>query len=178
MTQVEWRTAKNYPKYEVSSDGRVRNKETRCTLSPALRKDDYLQVSLFYDGGKRTSQKIHRLVAETFIPNPDNKPEVNHLDHEKTNNNVSNLNWATRSENLKDSYGKGINSLHKNRLKAWEKNRKRTIWWNAKMEISFYGSSADLIKHYPELNMNDANLSKVFMGKRETHQGWSLFPEE
>lgn len=58
----------------------------------------YCDVSLSKDG-KRIHKKIHRLVAEAFIPNPDNKPEVDHIDTDKDNNNVNNLRWVTHSEN-------------------------------------------------------------------------------
>ena len=63
----------------------------------------YLQVELRDDYGKRKIKKVHRLVAETFIPNPDNLPEVNHKDENKQNPSVSNLEWCTSKYN--SNYG-------------------------------------------------------------------------
>ncbi len=59
----------------------------------------YQQVSLYKDG-KRKSAKVHRLVAQTFLPNPNNKEDVNHDDFDKTNNSVENLTWMTHFENM------------------------------------------------------------------------------
>ena len=69
-------------------------------LKPQINKG-YLQVKLYPEC---KWYKIHRLVAETFIPNPENKPEVNHFDRDKSNNNVDNLYWATKSENMLHNY--------------------------------------------------------------------------
>ena len=67
----------------------------------------YKKVELYKDG-KRKSFKVHRLVAIAFIPNPDNKPEVNHIDGNKINNNIDNLEWVTSSENSIHAYETGL----------------------------------------------------------------------
>lgn len=74
-------------------------------LKPHI-KNGYLAVNLFKDG-KQKHYYIHRLVAEAFIPNPGNLPEVNHKDCDKTNNHVSNLEWCDRNWNLQHSYENG-----------------------------------------------------------------------
>jgi hypothetical protein len=99
----EWTDVKDYEdKYQVSSLGRVRNKVTNKVLKHALNKSGYHRVNLYNESGMK-SKFVHRLVAEAFIPNTDNKPEVNHIDEDKTNNSVDNLNWMTRLENA--NYG-------------------------------------------------------------------------
>lgn len=67
-------------------------------LKPRHNKDGYLRVNL-YNNGKRKTKYIHRLVTEVFIPNPNNLPQVNHRDEDKTNNNVENLEWCTSKYN-------------------------------------------------------------------------------
>ena len=65
---------------------------------------NYFLVTLVDDEGKRKNRFIHRLMAETFIPNPNNKPQVNHIDGNKQNNNVSNLEWSTVALNTQHGY--------------------------------------------------------------------------
>ena len=72
-------------------------------LKPNKNEDGYYKVKLRKDG-KTYNKFVHRLIAETFIPNPENKPEVNHKNGIKTDNRVSNLEWCSRSENMKHSY--------------------------------------------------------------------------
>lgn len=104
MDKEIWKPVCGYEKlYDVSSYGRVRSHPRNGTvksvhiLSYSMNKGRK-RVTLSKDDECRQFQ-VHRLVAEAFIPNPDNKPEVNHIDGDPGNNNVSNLEWATRSEN-------------------------------------------------------------------------------
>ena len=80
--------------YEITRDGKVINKHTGHTLAPQPNGKGYLRVSI----GKKL-MFIHRLVAEKYISNPENKPQVNHKDGNKLNNCVDNLEWVTNQEN-------------------------------------------------------------------------------
>lgn len=80
--------------YEITRNGKVINKHTGHTLAPQPNGKGYLRVSI----GKKL-MFIHRLVAEKYIPNPENKPQVNHKDGNKLNNCVDNLEWVTNQEN-------------------------------------------------------------------------------
>lgn len=97
--------------YKVSNKGNVYSVErknslgNKCggrTLKPITNKDGYIYIGL-YKGGIRKRKRLHRLVAETFLPNPNNYPEINHRDEDKANNNVENLEWCTRGHNV--NYG-------------------------------------------------------------------------
>lgn len=96
--------------YKVTEDGvvisvkRGYNKTMRTTFT----KEGYERVGIVYDNGEKQHKLVHRLVAETYIPNPHNKPCVNHKDGNKQNNNVSNLEWVTYSENLLHAFDTGL----------------------------------------------------------------------
>ena len=94
-----------YPNYLIYDDGRVwsiprRGKAGRF-LRPATKSDGYLMVSLVCQR-KSKSFNLHRLVAEHYIPNPENKPTVDHKDRNPLNNHISNLRWATRVEQARN----------------------------------------------------------------------------
>lgn len=100
-------------KYQISNTGKVKslnyNKtKTSRILRPIIYDKHYLQVFL-WKNGKYIHKSIHRLVAEAFIPNPENKPQVNHKDENPRNNNVNNLMWATYKENA--NWGTAIDRM-------------------------------------------------------------------
>jgi hypothetical protein len=92
-----WKTITTHPNYEVSDAGEVRNSKTGKTLKQILGSRGYLQVTLCPGHNFYT---IHRLVAMYHIENPENKPQVDHIDRNKTNNSIENLRWVTHSENV------------------------------------------------------------------------------
>lgn len=107
MKEEIWKVIEGYPNYEVSNLGRVRNIKFDRVRKPMIDKDGYLYVVLSLNG-KTTNNKIHRLVASAFIPNPENKREVNHINGIKTDNRVENLEWNTRSENIRHAHKTGL----------------------------------------------------------------------
>ena len=116
----EYKTINNFPKYEVSNHGNVRNIKTQKVLKPQVVKSRYdyvaYNVTLFNDSSKKGIKPlIHRLVAIHFLPNPENKPIIDHIDRNTANNHVSNLRWATHSENNMNTDVRKDNKLgHKN----------------------------------------------------------------
>ena len=101
----------NFPDYLVSENGIVKNKDGEI-INPYLRKDGYIHVYL-KNSMERKAYLVHRLVAETFIWNKENKPQVNHKDGNKANPELSNLEWCTNSENMLHAFNTGLkNSEH------------------------------------------------------------------
>ena len=110
----EWKNVIGYEGlYEVSNIGNVRNVK-RNTLLRLSKNQGYIQVWL-YKNGIRAGLKVHRLVAEAFLPNPDNLPQVNHKDEDKTNNRVENLEWCTAKYNT--NYGHRTENAINTRVK-------------------------------------------------------------
>ena len=106
----EWRPVEGFEGiYEVSNLGRVRNiKKGGRLMTPQKVAHGYIQIRL-HKNGEKTQWLLHRLVAKAFIPNPENKEQVNHKDLDKSHNTVDNLEWVTRDENLQ----------HAEKFKPW-----------------------------------------------------------
>lgn len=141
MTQEIWKDIEGYNgKYQVSNLGRVMHK-TKGIMKTSSNSKGYHVIGLAKNGVKRHFF-VHRLVAQTFIPNQNKHPQVNHIDEDKTNNRVDNLEWCTAKHNCnygtrtKRIYDHGGGSRHKrvgkfdhngNLLGTWESIRKTAI---------------------------------------------------
>lgn len=98
-----WKEIKGYEGlYAVSNKGRVKNLMSGKVLKNVIDPNGYLRIKL----SRGNVRRIHRLVAQAFIPNPLNLPYINHIDEDKTNNNVGNLAWCTASQNVRHSIHK------------------------------------------------------------------------
>ena len=162
----EWRTCIydgiTYKDYEVSNLGYVRSLNYRRTgqtqiLKPHERTDGYLDVTLHNDNTKKICY-IHRLVAEVFIPNPDNKPTVNHIDENPKNNHVSNLEWADMNEQVHHG------TRTERQRKAMQGKRVKCVETNI-----IYDSARDAER---ETGIKNANIGAVCKGKRQTAVGY------
>lgn len=105
----KWKVIPDYSDYEISTYGNVRSLKNNAItpLSQATTIHGYKTVMLY--NGKRKNITIHRLMAFTFIPNPENKATVNHIDGNKLNNSIENLEWATYKENQNHAFKNGLN---------------------------------------------------------------------
>ena len=104
----------NYCGYKVFENGDILGKRG-WILKPNLNKTGYLRVGI-YTNGKAKTMSVHRIVAECYIPNPENKPEVDHIKYKEiTNNHISNLRWATRTE---QQINRGLSSNNTSGIKG------------------------------------------------------------
>lgn len=159
-----------YPNYSVTDDGRVfslnygRSGEKK-ELKPGLCQGYYIIV--MYRNGESKTYPIHRLVALTFIPNPDNLPAVNHKDEVKTNNMVENLEWCSIKYN--NTYGTRLEKTSKKHL-----NRK-----DESKPIQQFTKDGVFIKEYPSMKEAErqtgfyqSNISSCCNGKQKSAYGY------
>ena len=106
--------------YKVDENGNVFSVRNNKLLKRMMFPSGYEYVHLCNGKGKTKLFRVHRLVAEMFIPNPNNLPEVNHKDGDKLNNNVKNLEWCTYSENLKHAWDMGLNQGNRKGKNQWK----------------------------------------------------------
>jgi len=161
-----WRDITGYEgKYQISSDGRVKSmnynhKGRAKILKPTINNTGYKKVNL-YNNGKAKIVFVHRLVAEAFIPNPNNMPVVNHKDENKLNNQVDNLEWCTIGYNV--TYGTAID-------RRIEKTSKKVAQYNED------GSLVKIWKNTKEVNQwyktNPTSIAKVCKGEKDSYYGY------
>ena len=145
--------------YSIDEDGRVWSHTTNKFISVVKNKrhNGYVEVTL-WKNNKRKTFRLHRLVAIAFIPNPNNLPEVNHKNGDKSDNRVSNLEWVSPSENVKHAYSTGLkepmscdkNGMHK--LKWGEVTRIRELYKTGEFG---YGRLAKMF------NVSKSNISFI-----------------
>jgi len=114
---------RGYPNYLIYPDGRVYNKKYKRYLTGTPDGTGYLHLNLYKDGNRKL-HKIHRLVGLHYIPNPDNKICLDHINRDKTDNRKENLRWATHSEN---NHNKGVRKDNKLGIKniSYDKSKDR-----------------------------------------------------
>lgn len=96
--QQESKIIPNYPNYSATKSGKIFSNKTKKYIKGQINNEGYIRLGLYGTNGEKKFL-VHRLIAETFIPNPQNKPQVNHIDSNKSNNCVENLEWITNREN-------------------------------------------------------------------------------
>ena len=156
-----WKDIKDYPNYQISNLGNVRNIKRGTTIKPIYDSNWYKKVHLF-NKGKSKMLFVHRLVAQAFIPNPQNKPTVNHIDGNKSNSNVNNLEWATMKEQL-------IHSVYvlNNKSVITDKCREASAKSHRKAVMRDDGKIYErVIEASKENNVSISNIQKCCRGER------------
>lgn len=108
MDRPIYRPVKEFPWYLACSDGYVINTDTGHVLVGSIKKTGYREILLVDADGNPHSRLLHRVIAQAFVENEENKPEVNHINGDKDDNRALNLEWVTRGENLKHAYENGL----------------------------------------------------------------------
>lgn len=175
ITEIEWKSVKGFEgQYEVSNTGLVKSLKgkTERIMKPRRKKTTHKDgtITLGYEelvltnGGVKKSKLVHRLVAEAFIENPENKPEVNHIDEDKGNNNLDNLEWNTHKEN--SNHGtKNIRSANKQSMAVIGVDELMNI-----REIHSSIRSAERLTGF-----GHSNISACTNGKTKTYMGLEWF---
>jgi hypothetical protein len=146
-----WRSIENYDHYVVSTFGRVKNVKTGKILKGSVNSHGYLNCNLYEDAIMKT-HKIHRLVANAFINNPNDKECVDHKNNDKTNNNISNLRFATYSEN---QHNRKLSSNNTSGAKGVTLNKK-VKKWHAQIKIDGISIHIGLFE-----NLEDAKIARI-----------------
>lgn len=162
-----WKRINGYEEYEISNLGRVKSfkRDRKGKIMKPKFSGEYLAVTLCADG-QQERKTIHRLVAEHFIPNPKNKPQVNHIDGNKLNNKACNLEWVDNSENLKHAHDIGIK-----KPSLGESNGMSKLTNHEVLAIYFLAHTGKFkLKEIANLFDTDyRNVSLIKLGKRWGH---------
>lgn len=163
-----FREIDGFPDYEVSNLGRVCSFKGRYPKIMKLRNNrwGYPYVTLYTDG-KHVMKKVHRLVAEAFVPNPENKPEVNHIDEDKLNNTAENLEWVTHRENINHGIG--------NKRRAEAQGKPVVQYTPDGVFMAEYSSTHEAERI---TGINQSNICQVCRGKYKTAGGYIWCYEE
>lgn len=162
--------------YLISEDGALFSTRTNKWLKPTKDKYGYLYY-VFSINGKRYTRKAHRMVAQAFLPNPQNKPTVNHINGKRDDNRVCNLEWATVKEQANDPRTKErvrqINEKRDYRAMGAKRNfgrRKTEVWMHGTL-VGVYDS---LTKAARAIGVSDGKVSEAANGKRKLKKGFEV----
>lgn len=187
-----WKPIKGYEdKYEISNYGRVRslpikskNKDTYRTVKGKILKPNqcrgYYTIGLLKNGKFKTL-RIHRLVAQTFIENKNNYPAVNHIDGNKKNNRVDNLEWCTYSHNIKEAFRLGLkkpSEKQKEVVRQYCKKNKTKSVIQLDMNDNFIKEWTSAVEVERELGINRKNISSCVHKKCKSAGGYKWVLKE
>lgn len=175
---MTWKKLKQSKNYSINENGDVRNDVTGYIKKPYINKTNgYVMVDL-YENNRPTKVTIHRLLAESFIPNSDNKPCVDHIDGNRQNNALSNLRWATYSDNNSRFKTLGVRSEKIMVTHYKEKRNKRGgghLEWLDVDCILFFDRIVDAAKHFGVTQGNITPLLKSGeIGRRGKMRGYKF----
>lgn len=162
-----FKTIEGYDNYEVSDFGNVRNKKTGRVLKPRLDRAGYPLIDIGQRSVCRSTMNVHKLVANAFLENPDNKPNIDHIDNCRTNNNINNLRYCTQSQNLMNASIRSDNTSGIRGVSYDKVNEKwyAEIWINGKKK--YIGRYLTLEEAATARRLKAKELFKEFMHRSE-----------
>jgi len=167
--QIEWRDVPNFKGIQASNTGLIRSikRGFPYELKRFIDKKGYVRVSITNSEGKTRNKSVHRLVCMAFLPNPNNLPQVNHKDGNKTNNNVENLEWITNRDNALHAIRNGLWKTFQEGARRENEKRKKPVIASKEGEVIKFECVRDAEKYF-----NSRHISDVCKGKRPHVKGW------
>lgn len=179
IDNYEWVALDNYPSYYICKEGLVKSCKAKEPIILKPHKGDiqgHLNMRMTDKDGNLKEVYLHRLLAQTFIPNPDNLPLVRHLNDIKDDNRLENLAWGTRLDNQKDSVrnGTAYSLTDEDREIGFRKTRKPTVFEKEGIRLEFIS----LNEGCRELGLQESNAWKVINGQRPHTKGYKVYYKE
>lgn len=175
MKEEQWLPLKDYPRYSVSDKGSIKNNVFDKILNPIITKAGYRRIQLPNFENKRKNVYIHRLVAITFIPNPENKPQVNHKNGKKLDNRVINLEWVTRDENMEHARDfLGLHTGPKDYVGIWRTKADGSEYKEFKTIYTTTADTYDYKLSAKEINKKKYGIRQVLKGINKHYHGYKF----
>lgn len=162
--QEIWHEIKEWPTHYISNQGRVKNNKIFLALCPAKKRRRYVYVYHSDRNIKPRALSVHRLVARYFIPNPENKPHVNHIDNNPENNDILNLEWCTPKENTAHMINQDRKVQYRGSQCTQAKLTEKTV-----SEILSLRGKLTYNKIAEKYKTNYSNIAHIMRGSRWSH---------
>ena len=165
-----WKVIENFPNYSVSTYGRVRNNTTGLILKQGDNGRGYKHVGLYSDTIKNKTIMVHRLVALAFLPNPNNLPEINHIDENKENNCIENLEWCTSEYNIN-------HGTHNLRIGMNNPNRKPIYSITQTGDVMYFDSAKYAQRYYASIGIElyASGINKALKYEVDTYKNMAWY---